>query len=331
MGQRMNIAIRADASEIIGAGHVMRCLTLAEALKIQNAQLVFICQELPGHLCDFIEAKGYPVYRLPSGQKKHPLNKSIDWQYDAENTKSILTGIDGEIEWLIVDHYELDNKWELEVAGCAKQIMVIDDLANRKHQCNILLDQNYSSPLNDAANKRYVELVPEYCKVLLGPKYALLRDEFLNYKNKTGPKKVQAKRVLISLGGSDVYNVTSKIIDALGGMNTEVLEVDVVVGQSNPLCAEIERKCAVFEGFNFYCQTSNMASLIANSDMVIGAGGTSTWERCYLGVPSLVITIADNQIRSTEALAKDGYVLYLADQTKVNIKNLQSAINCIFK
>jgi UDP-2,4-diacetamido-2,4,6-trideoxy-beta-L-altropyranose hydrolase len=322
----MNVVIRADASEILGAGHVMRCLTLADAIKAKNAQVAFICQELPGHLCGLIEANGYPVHRLAPGREDHQSIKSIDWQSDAAKTKAILKSIDGEIEWLVVDHYGLDKKWESEVACCVNQIMVIDDLANRPHQCNILLDQNYFA-VEERPTQRYVGLVPEDCETLLGPKYALLRDEFPGAVGKIHQAKT--RRVLVSLGGSDSHNVTSRVISALEGVDAETLKVDVVVGQSNPLRDEIEKKCNLLANFNFHCQVSNMATLIANADLVIGAGGITTWERCCLGVPSLVITIADNQVRSTEALAKDGYVIYLGDQAGISTENLQATINCV--
>jgi UDP-2,4-diacetamido-2,4,6-trideoxy-beta-L-altropyranose hydrolase len=156
----MNIIIRADASIQIGTGHLMRCLTLANELRSKGIKASFVCRELPGNLCNFIENKGYSVYRLPD-------SRNVTWQTDAEQTKAILNE-EQDADWLIVDHYALDRQWELQMKPHVKKIMVIDDLADRPHHCDLLLDQN----LYFNQNTRYDELVPDYCKKLLGPKYA---------------------------------------------------------------------------------------------------------------------------------------------------------------
>ena len=204
------------------------------------------------------------------------------------------------VDWLVVDQYSLDAAWESRMRQKAAKILVIDDLADRRHDCDVLLDQNWFPD----AERRYAGRVPARCRMLLGPRYALLRPEFSRADKRQRDGKVH--RVLVSMGGMDPGNETSKAIRLLQGRG---VAVDVVVGAANPHREEIARRCAQ-AGFEFHLQPSNMAELMAAADLAIGAGGTTTWERCCLGLPTLQLAIALNQEAPTRALAEAGLVTY---------------------
>lgn len=321
----MEIVIRTDASIRIGSGHVMRCLTLASLLRDKGGEVSFISRELPGHLCDYIEEKGYVLFRLPE-PKQNDGWLGISRETDAVQTVDILQQVKKNVDWLIVDHYGLDLSWEMVVRPYVRRIMVIDDLANRQHDCDLLLDQN----LHNNLHLRYEGLVPSNCQKLLGPHYALLRPEFVITRSSLRKREGIVKRILIFFGGSDLSNETKKALQALL-MLEEDLITDVVVGGSNPHKEEIRSLCLQIKNTNFHCQTENMAELMANADLAIGAGGSALWERCYLGLPSIVVVVADNQLEITNLLAKEGAILNLGWHHNVDSKELAKALKTILK
>lgn len=308
----MNIIIRTDSSIHIGTGHVMRCLTLADELRKDGANLEFICRELEGNIIDIIQGKGYIVNKLPEPeQDENELTSyakwlGTKWETDAEQTKIILKDKGEIIDLLIIDHYALDIKWESRLKGYTEKIMVIDDLANREHKADILLDQNYVENMET----RYDKLVPASCKKLLGPKYVLLRPEFYEAKAKLRTRDGKVKRILIFFGGSDPTNETSKAIKAVEMLNRPDISVDVVVGAGNPQQKEIESLCTELN-YNYYCQVNNMAELMLKADLAIGAGGATTWERCFLGLPAICLVIAENQEEVIRKLAQKEAIINL--------------------
>ncbi len=331
----MKVYFRTDASTHIGSGHVMRCLTLADILKEQRAETSFICRELPGNLCDHIESKGYKVFHLPYEKNGHvpdgnstPYSRwfGVDGKTDAEQTNDILN-VGDQTDWLIIDHYSIDNRWESKIRSYTSKIMVIDDLANRKHDCDLLLDQN----LYEGMECRYDGLVPEDCITLVGPKYALLRREFADARKKMKGRDGTVKRILISFGGSDRTNETAKTLEAIGILNMPNVAVDVVVGSANPHKEEIEELCSTLTSTYYHSQVSNMAELMVNADLAIGAGGSTTWERCSLSLPSIVVAVAENQITIAEAVDKAGAALYLGKNDQVSEADLCLSIKEILE
>ncbi len=320
----MKFAIRTDSSTKIGSGHLMRCLTLAEELREKNQQVVFVCRELEGNLIHLIKQKGFEVFSLPFPSGDFEADPSVphskwletSWQNDLEQTKEALK-IFGEFDWLVVDHYALDCKWEAEIRDLTRKIMVIDDLADRKHDCDLLLDQN----LYENMEVRYQGLVPDKCKLLLGPQYVLLRKEFKEARKNLRKRDGSIKRILIFFGGVDPTNETEKALKAIDELNKPEIVIDVVVGASNPNKQQIEKLCSERPNTNFYCQVQNMAELMNEADLAIGAGGTTTWERCYLGLPSIVVPIADNQVAIVEYAFKKGILKY--SQSNNSKKTLQ--------
>ena len=292
----MNILFRVDSSFAIGTGHVMRCLALAEMLKEAGCAVYFAMRAGPEDLCDEVEHKGFPVLRLVY---EGPVVQKIDAKRTIEMIRKQLPSLD----WCIVDHYELDRCWEENVKAYVGRMMVIDDLANRPHQCDLLLDQNYYRQ----AQQRYHSLVPPSCRLLLGPQYMLLRPEFYEAKKFSQLRNGQVKRILLFFGGSDPTNETEKALHAFRELDGLDVEVDVVVGKANSNRVRVEPFCREM-GFHYHCQIGYLAELMAKADFSLGAGGVSMWERCFLGLPSAVTIVAENQRRSTEDAAAYGAV-----------------------
>lgn len=330
----MKILIRTDASVQIGTGHVMRCLTPADELRRRGAEVIFVCREFAGNLCDYIEEKGYVVHRLSVSdapeQKdqgvesglKHAAWLGADWQTDAMQVKEIIKGFETIPEWLVVDHYALDKRWEGYVRPYVKKVMVIDDLADRLHDCDLLLDQNFYEDMES----RYDGLVPVRCKKLLGPKYALLRPEFRETRKNLRKRDGHVRRIMIFFGGSDPTNETVKVLEAVRMLNRPDIAVDVVVGTFNPHRRVIGQKAFDLPDCTCHFKVEDMAVLMAGADLAVGAGGTTVWERCTLALPSLVASVAENQERTVSDMAKSGYLLFLGRSEAVSIDSLYHAL-----
>ena len=327
----VKILIRTDSSVQIGTGHVMRCLTLADELRGRGAEVIFVCCEFDGNLCGYIEEKGYIVHRLPvsdeqehniEGNLKHAAWLGADWQTDAMQVEEIIKDLDTPPDWLVVDHYGLDERWERYLRPYCKKIMVIDDLADRAHDCDLLLDQNFYENLES----RYNGLVPLDCKKLLGPKYALLRPEFREARKNLRKRDGHVKRIMIFFGGTDPTNETAKALEAIRMLNRPDIAVDVVVGAFNPHRKIIEQSASDLLDCTGHFKVEDMAALMAKADLAIGAGGTTVWERCALCLPSMVTTVAENQERAVSDMAESGYLLFLGRSEAVSIDSLYHAL-----
>lgn len=302
----MNVAFRVDASSKIGTGHLMRCLTLADALKQRGANCRFVSRHLPDHLRSMLVAKGHEFTHLDSLQNDMALDElaharwlGISQAQDAADSIQALS--DKVWDWLIVDHYALDFRWESMLRQLARRILVIDDVADRRHDCDVLLDQNFYADMN----RRYDGKVPSHCQLLLGPRYALLRDEFRQLREQVKPRTGRVKRVLVFFGGVDADNHTARAIEVLASIGGHDGHVDVVIGAQHPHREEVEAICAE-QRFVCHVQTSRMAELMALADVAIGAGGSATWERCCLGLPTLTLCVADNQGKQIADAASEG-------------------------
>lgn len=308
----MRVAFRVDASNQTGIGHLMRCIALADALKSRGAHTRFICRHLTDSLQTLLDQKGHEFQRLeasqieyPTGPFKHSHWLGVSQGQDALDTLSALAGTSW--DWLIVDHYALDSRWESMLRQSAKRILVIDDLADRVHDCDILLDQN----LYADSETRYLDKVPVHCKMFLGPGYALLRDEFHQWRERVKPRKGPVKRILVFFGGVDADNYTVQAIHALANIDRQCIQVDVVIGAQHPNRSEIEAACDAHR-FRCHVQATCMAELMAAADLAIGAGGSTSWERCCLGLPALTLCMADNQRQLISDAAAEG-LLYAPD------------------
>jgi UDP-2,4-diacetamido-2,4,6-trideoxy-beta-L-altropyranose hydrolase len=309
----LKIVIRADASIQIGVGHVMRCLTLAKELQENGTDISFICRDYPGNLQDFIQKQGFIVNLLPSPKTEYRRQENdpehapwlgVSWQQDVEETKEFLG--DEIIDWLIVDHYGIDYRWHESLRVYTKCIMVIDDLADKKLSCDVLLDQTYGRE-KDA----YVSVVPKQSQLLLGTDYALLRSEFSRLRLEAIEKRKNScsiKRILVSMGSLDPNNLTAQILKGLANVEwQEKPVIDVVLGSRAPeLKSIIEQSKKHILDINVLQDVDNMSELMLDADLAIGAGGTTSWERCCLGLPSLLVKLAENQKQVIAELVKAG-------------------------
>jgi len=308
----LKVVFRVDASIAIGAGHVMRCLTLAHALG-GKAYCEFIVSKSGAALSSKIKASGYNVHVIAD----------ID-NDPAQHATNTLAVILPETDLIIIDHYNLDTRYETHLYNKVSGVMVIDDLANRKHHCNLLLDGNL---LPNSAS-RYKDLVPKDCATLLGPQFALLREEFYTPTQTKTPKhilnvalqtneKQKRKRILVCFGGTDPQNVTDKTLSAISKLDTTLFDVDVVIGSQHKSYAQIVSKVAQFSTMSLHVDTTQMAVLMRHATIMIGAGGSMHWERCVSALPSIVITLAANQVATTKYLSELGACKWLGDSETV--------------
>lgn len=310
----MKIAFRADASIQIGTGHVMRCLTLADELTRQGHECQFVCREHEGHLGDLIASKGYDLILLPapsrnelaprdSNSDDYALWLGVPWQEDARQTLDALTP--WKPDWLVVDHYALGAEWERTLANAVSNIMVIDDLANRPHECAMLLDQNLGREASD-----YDGLLPEGCQRLIGPRYALLRPEFSELRERSLQRRQQPqlKRILISLGGVDRNNVTGQVLEGLADSALPSnIDLDIIMGAAAPYLDEVRQQAARLpHKATVSVNVKDMAERMCLADLSIGAAGSTSWERCCVGLPAITVVLAENQQSIGEALANSG-------------------------
>lgn len=306
----MNVVFRVDASLAMGSGHVMRCLTLARALREKKHRCVFISRSHPGSLNSFIKAQGFDIFELPIENSQDHELPHANWlgasqEQDAECCRSLVLSL--KPDWLVVDHYALDYRWERSVVPVGCRLFVIDDLADRIHYCDALLDQNLGKHA-----QHYRSLVPESCILLTGPRHALLRPEFMSLRGKSLIRRQAGglQHILISLGGVDLNNYTGAILKALKFSELPLdVELTVIMGALAPhkdLVEDIAKDSpwpiTILSGI------SDMAERLYMCDLAIGAGGGSSWERCCLGVPTLLFVLAQNQFFASNSLREAGAV-----------------------
>jgi UDP-2,4-diacetamido-2,4,6-trideoxy-beta-L-altropyranose hydrolase len=310
--QKYDAVFRADASIDIGTGHVMRCLTLADMLSESGFECRFVCRDHPGSLTDLIRQRGFTVVELPLEQEEdqgqardlpHSHWLGVDWQTDARQTMAAIG--DAPADWLIVDHYALDIRWERFLRSSCRRLMVIDDLADREHDCDLLLDQNLGRSEND-----YRSLAPVQCQMLVGAQFALLRRQFAHKRAYSLARRRQAvpRRILVTLGGVDKDNVTERVLCALQRCTLPAdAEITVVMGQHAPWVNAVRDQAARMPWKTpVVSNVEDMAGLMSDADLAIGAAGSTSWERCALGVPTILMVLAENQREIAERLATEG-------------------------
>ena len=304
----MTVLFRADASNLIGTGHVMRCLTLANQLKTFDVDCVFACRSILPVLARRIEEAGHEVIMLPvarssnAGNIPHASWLAASWQDDAKST-AVVAG-DRRASWIVVDHYGLGVDWENYVAADGRRIAVIDDLADRDHSCSVLVDQN----LHANPQVRYTSRVPDNCQMLLGPRYALLRPEFSGRTDNIRKFSSKAVVFLVAFSGADSAKLTGMAIQVLAEVCRPVDQVHIVAGSQNTDLADITKRCAVL-GWLLHVDTDRVAEFMLASDVAIGAGGGMLWERAAMGLPTVAIAIAGNQKEQVAQADAQGLVL----------------------
>lgn len=314
-----SVLIRCDASLAIGSGHVMRCRTLARALQARGAEVVFACRRQPGDRIAQL-AEEFRVLTLPacpqpeaasigsaslSGRALYGTWLGCSEEQDAADCLAALAAASlGPPTWLVVDHYGLSVAWQrLMQAGLAQPaVLVIDDLANRRHQSTVLMDANR---LDSTAADPYQDLVPEACTILLGPPYALL-DPLYPQLQPLLPVRRQLSRLLVFFGGVDLANHGAVALEALNHPRLRHLAVDVVLGPGAPHRADLEARVQHRAHTSLHVGLPSLAGLMAQADLALGAAGTTSWERACLGLPALVVPVAENQNQGARALEASG-------------------------
>lgn len=331
----MKFIFRTDASLRVGTGHVMRCLTLAKALRDRGAECTFICRDHEGHLIEKIRQEGFDC--IPHAQPSEILDVhdsdepplahadllGTSWQHDAQQTIQALGA--ERVDWLVVDHYALDKRWEETLRPHAKKIMVIDDLADRYHECDLLLDQN----LVVNFETRYQHLLPEHGASLLGPQYALLQSEYPELHPRTPPRTGPVKRILVFFGGADQHNLAGRTVSAFLKLKRDDIKLEVVMSSHSPHAAETQALAQSHANITLHDALPTLAPLMFQADLAIGASGTTSWERCCLGLPSLVITLSENQKPIAAELHQRGLVRWLGHYDAVTIDRLVEVLQSL--
>lgn len=303
----MRAVFRADASVDIGGGHVMRCLALAGEMSAADWACGFAIGPETLKTVPALAGAGYPLAQLDgaAGDEVTALQKR--WANGAD--------------WLIVDHYGHDAAFEGACRPWAERIMVIDDLADRRHDCDVLLDQTLGRDAED-----YGSLVPGDCRMLVGPRFALLRPRFREARAKVLARRADVsavRRLLVSMGSSDPRNLTSRVLRGIAEADVAV-EVDVAAGATSERLRELAESLPL--PITVHADTADMAALMARADIAIGAAGGTSWERCCLGLPSLLIVTADNQRMIAERLEIAGAADVLGWHDDVDAVDIAGAL-----
>lgn len=330
----MKVFFRTDSSAEIGSGHVMRCLTLADELSSRGADIAFVCRAHPDGLSAWIrERKGFPVIDLPLDAAFGFRRKEGDAPYahwlhedpirDAELTyDAVMTR--GGADWMVTDHYALDAFWESRVKTCVKKTLVIDDLADRRHVADALLDQNYFKK----PGSRYDGLIDKACVRFLGPRYALLRKEFAAMPAR--PVLERVRDVLVFFGAGDPAALVPRALRVLRPLAAEYgFTTHALVGALSPYRDAAVEAARDFPGCHVYEGFTDIAGLLRAADLFIGAGGTVTWERAACGVPAVIISAAANQNPFSEDLAVDGMQSYLGPAGSVSDDEFKHAVKSL--
>lgn len=327
---KMKIAFRADASLQIGTGHVIRCLTLAEILRKKGCECYFVCRGHAGNIIDLIRKRGFITYELPAQVGEHDdcyPNEGdyetwlgVSWKEDAEQTIAVIGAIP--VDWLIVDHYALDERWEALLRNSCAKIMVIDDLTEHVHDCDLLLNQNLI--LN--AESRYKNKVPNSCGLLLGPTFALLQVQYAELHGRVPLRHGKIENILIYFGGADRENLTGMALSAFISLGRRDITVDVVINPLSPHVEAVRRQISNYKNIVLHERLPTLAHLMVKADISIGAGGSTSWERCCLGLPCLVVTLAENQKPIAEELCKRGFIELLGHKDEINETVLINAL-----
>lgn len=308
---------RADASTEIGLGHVMRCLTLADALRARGAETLFLCRDRPGFTPALVTDRGHRLDLLPPpapGEAGPAEPAHGPWLGVPLKTEiaQVSARLAGGADWLVADHYALDRRWQQAMRPLVSRIAVVDDLADRPHDCDLLLDQTPGRREED-----YRPLVPAGARLLLGTAYALLRPGFAAARAASLARRgkgARLERILISMGGVDRHNLTARALEALAPCAAAMrLRATVILGAGAPwreaVAAQAEQ-CAF--PVELAVDPPDIPALLAAADLAVGAAGGSAWERCAVGLPSIVVVMADNQANGAAQLQRHGAAAVVA-------------------
>ncbi len=313
------LAFRLNISRIIGYGHFMRCLNIANEMKKRNKRCIFVINSIPNAICDLLLKYGHEYISLEEN-----VYQEFDYLNDAKSTIDAIK--DKDIEWLIVDNYDIDSRWHKLLRVHVKKILVIDDLANRYYDCDLLIDQSYKRE-----EKEYQNYVKKECKLLTGTNYTLLdeRYSYLRIKALNRRRNISnIENIFISVGSIDNYNIINKTINAIKDVSWDIKPViSISVSSETPNLNDIKALINKSEfDINLNLDDKNVPERIMQADLSIGACGTTTWERCSLGLPSIVIVLSENQKHISRVLSEDNVVIDLGEHKNVDEKLIKQKI-----
>jgi UDP-2,4-diacetamido-2,4,6-trideoxy-beta-L-altropyranose hydrolase len=306
-GGPVRVAFRLDASAAIGGGHAMRCLSLARALADRGAECLFLVNSEAPATVPALQAIAHRI--VGSGPEETVAAIRAAWPAGADVA--------------VCDLYRWTAPEERAVTAAARRILVIDDLGTAPHQADWLLNQNFG--IEAAA---YDALLPAGCRRLIGLDYALLRPDFAALRPAAVARRQAAglpRRLLVSLGLTDVGGVTGRVCGALAVL-PDFTQADVVFGPTAPSLAQVQAIAAADRRFRCHVGLEDMARAMLEADAAIGAMGSSSWERCCLGLPTLAFTLADNQVPTARALDAAGIVALAGDAAALSDAEIRTAI-----
>ncbi|MDX8349288.1 UDP-2,4-diacetamido-2,4,6-trideoxy-beta-L-altropyranose hydrolase [Cognatiyoonia sp. IB215446] len=311
MAQR--VAIRADASSLIGTGHIFRSIAIFEGWRDRGVACLFVCSDVPGNMIGGLKAMGFEAVAIPA---------TTDQVVDATAFCAAVRRWGGaDIVW--VDHYALDARWENHARTVGGILCVIDDLANRRHSCDLLVDSSHGADERQV----YRNLLQNDDSVcLIGTDYVPLRKQFTEHMRIVPDHPSHVKCVLVTLGGNDPVNASTLVLDAIDCPELSQIAFRMTVGSANPRADELLARGDMMPNVSMLYQHHDMVGLMAWADLCIGAGGTTSWERCYMGLPTLGLTLADNQSTFIERLERLGVARHIGWANLISVRDLRAAI-----
>lgn len=319
MSKHLRVAIRTDASDLIGSGHVMRTLAIAHRLRATGAEVTYLCRNRAYNMYATIEAAGFEVTQLPAVDAPADPWLGASYEQEIADSSRVLERC-SPLDLILVDHYSIDARWEDRMREFSRRIMAIDDMANRQHNTDILLDQNLG-----ADSGIYDSLAPSHTRRLLGPKFAMLREEFRPYVERPRERAGTIERILVFISGFDPGDETGKVLRALDMLVQRPHHVQVVLPEDAPHAASVREHCGS-SGYQYLGRVRSMAPLMNDAGLAIGGVGSTTWERCAVGLPSVVITVAENQRGGAQAGAQAGAFCWLGDASSVDEEKIAQAV-----
>ena len=294
------LLIRADAGREMGTGHVMRCLALAQAWRDKGGHCIFAMAGPVGTIGERLRTEKMEIADFAT---------SADMNEDAVQLVNLAAS--KQASWVVVDGYQFPAYYQQKLKEAGLSVLLIDDNGHAgRYLADLVLDQNANT---DESLYRVRE---PSTRLLLGPRFALLRSEF-----KHGPRRVRAinqdgRKVLVTMGGSDPKNVTLRVIQALKPVSSKRLQITVVVGGHNSNGESLERAVSGSD-IVLARNVANMPDLISETDVAVAAAGSTCWELCFLGVPALLVDAAENQDPVAKALARLGVAVHLSGGANV--------------
>lgn len=312
MSDQALLVLRADADAGMGTGHVMRCLALAQGWRSHGRQAVFVSACSGRALRNRLLRDGFGMVPV---ERSYP--DPADWEVTGRTIAA------RQPAWTVLDGYHFDAAYQRRIRQAGSRLVVIDDTARQDHyHTDVLLNQNLG-----AGQLCYFH--EPYTTLLLGSQYALLRAEFLIWQGWRREFRPTASRILVTLGGSDPSNHTAKVIRALQGLQLDGLEATVAVGAGNPNLGSLQKAVSGLASVRLVRNATDMARLMAWADIAVTAGGTTCYELAFMGLPSVILILAENQMENASELDRRGVAMSLGWSSNVSETRLAQALQAL--